>query len=176
MGFSRAQPHQCMDRAGLGVLLVFIFRNARKEARMRTASFRSGCGCTDMQIKSEMRPEVCASLGLLTRVTVINEHVTKPKVKPDEELLTLTCKWKIERMEPDKTDCLGHSFVNGERHQHFGPCLHPGQGIYMSRGWLRQWEMRESRVSEVRGSGGIRSLFWGQFASRTQEALVQAGL
>lgn len=80
------------------------------------------------------------------------------------------------RMEPDKTDCLGHSFVHGERHQHFGPCLHPGQGIYMFQGWLRQWEMRESHVSEVRGSGGIRSLFWGQFASRTQEALVQAGL
>lgn len=54
-----------------------------------------------MQIKCETSPEVCASLGLVTCVTVINEHVAKPKVKPDEELLTLTCKWKIERMEPE---------------------------------------------------------------------------
>lgn len=44
------------------------------------------------------RSEVCASLGLVTRVTVINGSVSKPKVKGDEELLTLTHKWEIERM------------------------------------------------------------------------------
>lgn len=38
------------------------------------------------------RSEVCASLGLVTRVTVINGSVSKPKVKGDEESLTLTHK------------------------------------------------------------------------------------
>lgn len=42
--------------------------------------------------KSETRPGVCASLGLVTHVTGINENVTRLKVKPDEKFLRLTYK------------------------------------------------------------------------------------
>lgn len=85
-----------------------------------------------MQIKSEMRPEVCASLGLVTRVTVINEHVTKPKVKPDEELLTLTCKWKIGWSQT-KQIAWGTALFMGRGISISGPACILGRGFTCSK-------------------------------------------
>lgn len=63
---------------------------------------------------SETRPEFCASLGLVTHVTGINENVTKPKVKPDGTAHTNVYMENRKGETIVKTGALGDCFAHRE--------------------------------------------------------------